>query len=208
MRLIGLTGRAGCGKDTVGLMLSEPAQGRMPFELLAFATPLKDMVEALLDHLGEDTPFGGWPVEGSKLKPPARQWKESDLPSIGKSPRMLLQTLGTEWGRQMVHPDLWLKCAEYAVAALAADEGVDHFCFTDCRFDNEADWIRGQGGEVWHILRPQAVPVASHVSEHGVTLCQGTDSILDNSGSLEDLANAIAHALAGQFKFALPREAA
>lgn len=193
MRLIGLTGRAGCGKNTVGDMLSMLPEGNgMPFELLAFAAPLKEMLDGLLDYLGEDyIDVGDWD---------AREWKESPLKSIGVSPRRLAQTLGTEWGREMIHPDIWLKCAGHSVALLAEEEGVEHICFTDCRFENEASWIRGQGGEVWHILRPGIEPVEAHKSESGIVLVTSVDSVVDNTGDLDALAYNVIRALHGQLK--------
>jgi hypothetical protein len=47
-----------------------------------------------------------------------RQLKETPLPVIGKSPREIMQTLGTEWGRRLVNPDLWVCLAEREVEKL------------------------------------------------------------------------------------------
>jgi len=184
MRLIALTGKAGCGKDTVGEILCGLSDD---FERIAFADPMKEMLEPLLQLLGE----GPWPWEHRALK-------EKPIASIGVSPRRLAQTLGTEWGRGLVHPYLWVKCAGFAAAAIER-EGAQGLVITDCRFENEAAWVRGRGGEVWHILRPQASAVAAHVSEAGVAVAPG-DSIIDNSGTLDELHDQVRRALAGELK--------
>jgi len=93
MRLIGLTGPAGSGKDTVARLLCE----QHGFVQMAFADPLRAMLKAGLGLTDEELH--------------RRDLKEAPLEWLGKSPRQLLQTLGTEWGRQHVHPHLWLELA-------------------------------------------------------------------------------------------------
>jgi len=93
MRLIGLTGPAGSGKDTVARLLCE----QHGFVQIAFADPLRAMLKAGLGLTDEH--FNN------------REDKEAPLEWLGKSPRQLLQTLGTEWGRRQVHPHLWLELA-------------------------------------------------------------------------------------------------
>lgn len=184
MRLIGLHGRAGAGKDTVGAMLV--ARKTEMVARLAFAQPLKDMLTAGLRDLGVT-----WQLLAD------RTHKERRIEAIGRSPRELLQTLGTEWGRQMVHPDLWLRIAatrleyhrQYASATV----------ITDVRFDNEANWVRAQGGEIWHVLRKYGDNVAPlHVSEHGIEMHAGVDSVVMNDEGLEQLEAEVRAAWAGE----------
>ena len=58
---------------------------------------------------------------------------------------------------------------------------------TDVRFENEADWIRKNGGHVIHLTRGEAPAVREHASEAGVTMGDG-DYAYQNDGSLPDLA--------------------
>lgn len=92
--LIGITGRAGSGKDTLAEMLG--------YARYAFAKPLKDMLAA-----------GGFPE-------PARPLKEALIPGFNFSWRRAAQTLGTEWGRGL-QGDLWLAMAKRYRLELQAD---------------------------------------------------------------------------------------
>lgn len=147
--LIGLTGPAGAGKDTVAAYL----EANYAFAAIALADPIGDMLGALLQHVDVD---GAWMVE--------RALKEERLPIIGKSYRELAQTLGTEWGRQL-DPELWLRIAEYRInQRLAAGDNV---VLTDVRFPNEAAWLARAGGHLVRLVRePLALPaVRTHESE-------------------------------------------
>jgi hypothetical protein len=148
MRLVALTGPAGSGKSHCARLL-ELKHG---FEALAFADPLYEAIGAITGLAPESL---------------ARQ-KEAPIPWLGASPRMLLQTLGTEWGRQMVHVDLWVRIAERRLA-IAREQGVDRVVFQDCRFANEAAWVRSCGGEVW-ALWGRGLDVRPHASEAGLAL--------------------------------------
>ena len=78
--LIGITGPAFSGKDTIANHLCL-THGYFTCE--AFADPLRDGLSAL---------FGLFPHHfDAKHKETVIEW-------IGKSPRELLQTLGTQWG--------------------------------------------------------------------------------------------------------------
>lgn len=161
--LIGLTGPARSGKDTVGNMLRD-GQG---FTRVAFADPIRRMVAEVLDVPVDrlyDGPFKDTPVK----------WL------LGRTPRYLMQTVGTEWGREQVDRDLWLK-----IAMRKVDEG-GLVVITDVRFENEADAIRQRGGFIWHIERPDAPKVEAHVSEAGVQR-QLFDYVIHNDGDLAKL---------------------
>lgn len=170
MKLIGIHGKAGAGKDTIGDYLAE----RHGFMSFGFANPIKCMI---------DTAFG--PIRWND-----RKEKEAPLPGIGKSPRQLAQTLGTEWGRQLVHPDIWVILMEQTVfevqrAEWADGAGVRGVVITDVRFENEATWIRSRGGEVWHVRRDTA-GVTDHPSENGIDVRDG-DRVILNRGTIAEL---------------------
>lgn len=166
--LIGLHGRARSGKDTVARYLAL----HLALISYAFADPLKQALAGIFNltqaHLEGDL-------------------KEVPLPVIGRSPRELMQLLGTEWGRDLVHPQLWLLLAEQNLHLLAEHhQDMRGAVVRDVRFENEADWLRGKGGVIVHILRPDAQKVAAHTSELGLTVGPN-DLVIHNDGTLAEL---------------------
>jgi len=113
--------------------------------------------------------------------------KEEHIPGIA-SPRVLLQTLGTDWGRHMIDTNIWVNMVHREVNDIITlmPGQFQGIVLTDCRFNNEAEWIKAAGGDVWHISRPGAPLVTYHVSEQGVDFRLVDHSIV-NDGSLEDL---------------------
>jgi len=162
MKLIGLIGRARSGKDTVAGYLCR----RHMFTQVAFADPMKEMLEVA---------FGDLFREGDREKP---------IDWLGKSPRQLMQTLGTEWGRNQVHPDMWTLIAERKV--LKAIDFNRSMVISDVRYHNEADMILKHGGELWQIQRDTTETVNAHVSEQYSWDTYQTKTI-ENNGSLEEL---------------------
>lgn len=70
---------------------------------------------------------------------------------------------------------------------------------TSVRFKNEVDWIRGQNGRVWQVVRPgfcQNADTAGHLSERVPELQTG-DKLIINASSLEALHTGIALAMQG-----------
>lgn len=170
--LIGLAGKARTGKDTSANYLNDD-HGLVS---LSFAGPIKQAVQFMF-HLSQSQ------IDGAE--------KEAEIPDFGCSPRFLFQTLGTQWGREIVHPDVWL-----IVAGRTMQWFKDEYkrtgafwrgtVFSDVRFDNEAEWIRQQGGVVIHIDRRQAPAVLAHESEAGVKF-MGNDIRVPNHGTIEEL---------------------
>lgn len=159
MKLIGITGRAGAGKDTVGRILCD----YVCFVRISFADPIRAMIQSLgIDCTNRDT-------------------KEKPVPWIGRSPRYLMQTLGTEWGRNLVDPEIWIKAAARRIDTMGADIVV-----TDVRFDNEAKMIQDRGGLIWQVIRPGIRRVEAHRSEAGIST-EHIDRVISNNGSVETL---------------------
>ncbi|MFA6051544.1 MAG: hypothetical protein WC762_03040 [Methylobacter sp.] len=172
--IIGIAGSKYSGKSTAAEHLF--MQG---FERLSFATPLKQMALVLLANVGMD------PDEIRE----AEQDKEAIIPKIGVSYRTLLQTLGTDWGRNTISSELWLLCAKQRVMALAGKAIV----FDDVRFDGEAAFIREQGGLIIHLIRDTGF-VDVHASEKGVTRYP-CDAVIGNNGTLDGLRSRVSEAI-------------
>lgn len=170
--LIGLAAPARSGKSTAAEYLA----GTYLLEHYAFADPLRDGLMAIFNLDPSD-------FEGDR--------KEQQLTWLGRSPRELMQSMGTEWARNTVHPDVWVKLAEqnldYMTKALGAVIG---FVVSDVRFENEAALIRQRGGTLIHISRDNAQVVNPHISEAGVIVHQD-DLILRNIGTLEQFLSSV-----------------
>ncbi|MEM0934793.1 MAG: hypothetical protein AAGJ91_02675, partial [Pseudomonadota bacterium] len=102
------------------------------------------------------------------------------------------QTLGDEWGRQCIHPDLWVEIARPAAESYLA-EGVP-VVFDDVRYANEAAMIRELGGEIWRMEGRAAPGVRPHASEE---IDFAADVTIDNSGDVDALVATVALALKG-----------
>lgn len=170
MKVIGLTGPAGSGKSTVAAILRQ----HHGFVEESFAQPIRDFIHGLI---AAETPC-------SELM---RAHKEAPHPLLcGKSPRYAMQTLGTEWGRNLIHPDFWITLLDRDLRDCA--EILPRVVISDVRFPNEAAWIR-ERGELWHLTRP-GLPVNSHASEAGIAVTD-CDLVLDNDCDLDELAHLI-----------------
>ncbi len=171
--IIGLCGTAGAGKDTAADYLFE----KHGFHCFAFADPLREMLFSLLEACDIDHV---WITE--------RHLKEQPIPGLDVSYRQMAQTLGTEWARQLLGADFWLRTASLALG-FAGPHGFapihDRIVITDVRFPNEAAWITQHHGRIARITRPSAA-VRPHLSE---TLVDQIDAwaCIDNSGTVDQL---------------------
>lgn len=172
-RLIGLTGLAGCGKTTARQFLQENG-----WQHVKMAGVLKDMCRVFFDAAGLDSDRC---IEGDL--------KETCLDELmGVSPRHVMQTIGTEWGRGCVHESIWVVLAEKRAADLM---GMGHdVIFDDIRFDNEADMIHSLGGKVVAISGRGGIS-GSHESENGVH----PDFTIENKSTIERFKNDVLYIL-------------
>lgn len=142
------------GKSTVAQLIRELQPQRA---LLPFADPLRAMLRPLLLSAG----YSHEQAISALSTPHGKAFPLTLLPGA-PTPRRLLQTIGTDWGRNLIHPDLWIhlwlsraRCS----AGVIAD---------DVRFNSEADAIRQLGGSIWAITRPGASDTSAHPSEAGI----------------------------------------
>lgn len=177
MNIIGLTGPAGSGKDTVARFLCE-TQG---FVQVAFADAMRDGLKAMFGLTDRD------------LLDRAR--KELVIPWMGVSPRKLMQELGM-WARNTIDRDVWVTITagrvDTIVRAAPASLHISGIVVSDVRFANEAGWLRETGAQLWHIHRTTraytglASNARLHCSEAGIEWKTG-DRCIHNDGSIDDL---------------------
>jgi hypothetical protein len=164
----------------IGIYSSAPQSGkttaaryllaRYGYQTVPFAQTLKDMVVPMLVALGYTQ------TQAHHL---VTENKEFVLP-IGVTVRHVLRTLGTEWGRDCIHPNVWLECWKTRIY------GIDLVTVDDVRFVNEAELVKALGGTMVRIDRPGALVDHQHSSEGGLDDYEKFDYVIENSGSLQD----------------------
>ena len=159
--LIGISGKAGVGKDTLGKYLCD----RYRCLHYYFAKPLKEGAKVMFALTDEQIAN-----------------KEKVIEPWGISPRKIYQLLGTEVGRG-IDVDIWVKNAEMFVKKNAGWTVV----VTDVRFDNEALWIHDRGGVVINIVRDKDDIVENKHSSEGGLKPENIDFTVYNNGTKEEM---------------------
>jgi hypothetical protein len=203
--LIGVSGKIGSGKDTVGEIIkyltSPEAISKGSFSkcremgysyetkwsIEKFAAKLKLVAQVLTG------------VPAYKFED--RKFKESEMPSewnileqSGRyktskpmTYRTLLQRLGTEAMRNGLHTNVW-------VNALFADYKQHNWIITDMRFPNEFDAVKKRGGITIYVLRPDTHSLQSMIGVHESETALDNhkfDYAIINHGSIEDLVKVV-----------------
>ena len=170
--LITLAGAAGSGKDTLGKMLAN----HFGYQIDRFAKPIYDLIESMIGANYEE-------LQDRELKHAIVTW-------LGKSPRELLQSLGTEWGRDMVCEEVWARCLEYRNKHILqpTENDAGGLIVPDARFLNEAEFTRAYDGVLVWVLKPdlELISTSGHRSENGLTADDCDVTVLNNS-SIEAL---------------------
>jgi len=142
------------------------------YTIVPFAQTLKEMLIPMLKALGYCTAAAGDLVY---------KHKEVVVPGAEVSVRHMLRTLGTEWGRDCIHPSIWLRCWSERIKV------YDKVVVDDCRFINEAELVRSLGGQLWYVERPGVPRSHEHASEGGLNDYLGFSCAVFNDGTLEEL---------------------
>jgi hypothetical protein len=197
------------------------------WKIKKFADKLKDIVCILLGctrteledrefkekELGEEWWFNHIIPErgfGSNLI----NWNK-DLKPQKMTPRLLLQLLGTECGREIIHPNIWVNAlfVDYKVIGDNLLEGeirkvrdedliYPNWIITDMRFPNELEAVKDRGGitiRVNRFMKTQkgmpknrrgnymvSQPTDNHPSETALDNAE-FDYMIDNNGTIEEL---------------------
>lgn len=177
--IIGLQGYAGSGKSTVADYLEH----KHGFARRHIKFPLAQMAKVLMMHAyvdGGRTQLDRY-IDGDLKRTP--------IPELGgRTATEIQQFLGTEFGRNFIHPDIWLDIW----SAWAA--GHERVVQESVRFANEAD----RCDVIWEIRRPGYEALNGHVSE--ALPCDAPDAIIENNGDLGKLYADIEWLLTGKIK--------
>lgn len=171
-KIIGLYSPAAqSGKSTIASFLNEKG-----YRTIKFAGILKDMIRTMLHGAGVPLEVVERMVEGDLKEQPIK------FPN-GRSvtPRVLMQTLGTEWGRG-INPDLW---ADLTISK--ASKAAGKVIIDDMRFPNEFEAVKAAGGTTILVIRPGVErPANCHPSE-GQLDNREFDYVVRNDGDIASL---------------------
>jgi dephospho-CoA kinase len=178
-KLIGLSGYARSGKDTVADFLV----ANHGFTKVSFAQPMRDALYALDPIVGEHEPVRLQSVIDK------HGWDGYKASEFGDEIRALMQRLGTDVARKQWYEGFWVDLAiDKALELLDTGKNV---VFTDARFPNEAEMIKYYNGEVWRIERDGVGAANAHVSETALDT-YGFDRIIYNNSTIADLHEEVA----------------
>lgn len=162
--IIAFSGPRRAGKTTAANYLSR-AYGATQ---LSMAAPVKDMLRVLLQSyniVDTDRYLYG-------------DLKEEPIPSLnGKTARYLMETLATEWGRDLIMENVWVDAAKNTMLR----NPRKLYVFDDLRLDNERNFVLENGGTIVEI-----VGRGEYKKEHRSDFGGAYDMVLDNSQTIVD----------------------
>ena len=182
--IIGISGKAGSGKDTAAKMLevlyANPDISYEDFanrryknfadiQIVHFADTLKETAQVLF-RISE------WETNTQEGKKTTIDW-------IGKTVRELLQGIG-QGLRDAIDPNLWVKIL------FANTEDWSNYIIADVRYPNEVYAIKERNGVLIRIDRKGA-GAGNHSSETALDDYKEWDVHIENNGSIEDLFEAM-----------------
>lgn len=182
--IIGISGKAGSGKDTAAKMLevlyanpnisyedfaNKRYKNFADIQIVHFADTLKETAQVLF-RIGE------WETNTQEGKKTIINW-------IGKTVRELLQGIG-QGLRDTIDPNLWVKIL------FANTEGWSNYIIADVRYSNEIKAIKERNGILLRIDRKGA-GAGNHSSETALDDYKEWDVHIKNNGSIEDLFEAM-----------------
>jgi hypothetical protein len=137
-------GKMRSGKDEAALHLLNYCRAR----LFKFADPLYAMEAAIFEIAGIDIP-----VDKTKR-------------------RLLLQFLGTQWGRETINPNIWVDVMDRTLTKYQYED----IFITDCRFPNEIELLRKHNFKIIKIDRP----LEDRIKAGATNLDHISETVLDN----------------------------
>jgi rhodanese-related sulfurtransferase len=203
--IIGVIGFIGSGKGTVADILVE----KHGFVKLSFADAVKDATAAIFGW--QRSLLEGDTDESREFREKNDEWWANKFGFKHFSPRLALQLMGTEAGRDVFHKDVWVYALERKM------EMYKNVVIADVRFPNEIEWMRSKGGFAVRVMRgpdPEWYNIAVRansgkepqmasemVNTHKIHYSEWAwagqimDYQLDNNGSISSLEGDVFHML-------------
>jgi len=145
MKVIGICGFSGSGKDTMANYLIK----NCGFKKLSFASVLKDAVSSIFGW--DRTMLEGLTPEHRKWRCTVDTWWSKELNINNFTPIFALQNIGTEIMRTHLHNEIWvLNIKRQLFNHIETDT---KFVITDCRFNNEIKMLQQFNVQLFYIER-------------------------------------------------------
>jgi hypothetical protein len=163
--IVGLTGYAQHGKDSMGNLFQE----HLGYRKMAFADGLRKCVYTLNPVVPYETPGQVPWARYRDLLDTEGYERAKQRPEV----RRLLQVFGTEVARDILGEDTWVNALNVAWA----NDGRPDAVITDVRFPNECEFVQSHGGIVIRVTRlnedgtqfdngvPTSHPSESHIAD-------------------------------------------
>lgn len=207
--ILGLCGKLGSGKDTVGDVMTS----KFKFSRVSFADSLKYVcveafnlpVETFYDRDLKDKPFQTPLVltydnlmklcdvlsqRGISITEENKANMIRDCLDIAlTSPRHLLQYIGTDCCRKYIDDSIWLK-----IGVSEIKKRLPNVVVTDVRFDNEKHAIKGLGGKLGLVRRVNndlINPQSNHSSEQDSWTPDDYNFIFNNDEGLAEFKESV-----------------
>ena len=183
MNIVGISGKARVGKDTLGRYIIEEFINKhnRVFKQVAFADAVKLMCKKYFDLSDEQL----WGLEKEKTTTYLKPGKIACSNNLADywTPREIMQHIGGLFRK--IDPNFWIN---YLYKNLL---GAGSFVITDVRYTNEADFIKEHNGFLIRITRELSEDIHNMQHESEVDLdnylLEKYDVVVDNNGSLVDL---------------------
>jgi hypothetical protein len=176
--LVAFSGLKGAGKDTAAdVLVSEYG-----FTRVAFADAVREMalvIDPWIPYAGE---YNTLPLS-ELIADAGWDWAKREVPEV----RRLLQVIGTEAGRMLFGENVWVELLQRRFPDLTDPDSL--YVITDCRFDNEVDFVRNNGGCLIWIERP-GLTSDGHASE-STHISRLASIILHNRTDLDDFRQSV-----------------
>ena len=170
-----------CGKSTAASILWQ----RFGYIRVPFAETLKLMIRVMLEDAG---------YTANEIHRLENGDKKELMPFFNCDLRHLYTTLGTEWGRMLIHPDLWIKVWTAKVMKLNACG--KRVVVEDVRFLNEIKTVLSRQGIMMRIDR-EGTQKINHLSEAMTPMDSDFAITIVNNHTLEDFEQAIVNTVKG-----------
>lgn len=169
-KIIGITGNAGAGKDTLALLLTSATGLNVKHAFIrSFADPLKEYVKVKFGLTDAD-------VHTQTGKSRVIEW-------LGVTVREVLRREGTELTRDPWGQNFWILHMQNKVSRFPDDAVV---IIPDVRFEDEAKFVKDAGGVLIQVQRQDLEVDSSHRSEQGIGSIV-PDFVIHNNGDISDL---------------------
>lgn len=147
---IGFSGKQRAGKDTSAEYLVNKYLGF----IMKFADPIYDIEESAYHLAGLGSP--------EKYPKSMR--------------RGFLQFIGTEWGRKVIDPNIWINVMDEKLSRADSKHVSANLFVTDVRFPNEAELLRKHGFKIIRVNRP----LDARLQAGATNLDHESETVLDN----------------------------